>query len=107
MKISNQDEAAGEICAYPGMTPLLKIPSLRDLALMSAGFKRSIEDGQFAQNVKAETMPHVSELVEQASGRARQLIATIDSLSNTALSLSQMQYDFLYDKGRQLLANRL
>ncbi|MDQ5965236.1 MAG: cyclic beta,2-glucan synthetase [Cyanobacteriota bacterium erpe_2018_sw_39hr_WHONDRS-SW48-000098_B_bin.30] len=103
-EISNQDEAAGEICAYPGMTPLLKIPSLRDLALMSAGFKRSIEDGQFAQNVKAETMPHVSELVEQASGRARQLIATIDSLSNTALSLSQMQYDFLYDKGRQLLA---
>jgi cellobiose phosphorylase len=63
------------------------IPTLRELA----GF-----EGQL--------LPTLAPLVEHAARRANERIATFERLARQANRLAQMEYDFLFDKSRRLLA---
>ena len=74
------------------------IPTLRDLARLALALPptpdRSLATGAMDQAGK----------LQDASRRARERIAVIEQLAQQADELAQMDYDFLFDEARKLLA---
>ena len=82
------------------------IPTLRDLARFEVELLPAI-----ARRLDADATPEESgwldelrRLVTEASRRAKERIATIERLAQQSSELARMEYDFLYDKQRHLLA---
>jgi cyclic beta-1,2-glucan synthetase len=82
------------------------IPTLRELAqleeeLLPAIMHRAGADTTYEER---EQLSELRRLIADSSLRARERIAAIERLAQQAGELSRMEYDFLFDKGRQLLS---
>ncbi|MBN1507171.1 MAG: hypothetical protein JW955_10020, partial [Sedimentisphaerales bacterium] len=88
------------------LSGLDEIPTLRELA----GFEREwlpvIENrlGSEANTGKNEQLRELRRLIAQSSRRAKARITAIERLSRQSGELADMEYDFLFDKARHLLA---
>jgi cyclic beta-1,2-glucan synthetase len=83
-----------------------KIPTLRELAGLEVELAPANEY-QLSSNAPGEEGERLSELrgaITQASQRAKARIATIEGLARRCGELAGMEYDFLFDKARHLLA---
>ncbi|MDH3311377.1 MAG: cyclic beta 1-2 glucan synthetase, partial [Gammaproteobacteria bacterium] len=83
-----------------------EIPTLRELARLEVEWLPIIERRLDAEVTPAER-EWLGELrlhIAQASVRAQERIAAIESLALQASELTRMEYDFLYDKANHLLA---
>jgi cyclic beta-1,2-glucan synthetase len=87
----------------PGLN---KIPTLRELAGFEASMPPAIERALPA-GADSEEKAWLGELratIIEASRRAKARIRTIERLALRSVKLSQMEYEFLYDEDRDLLA---
>jgi cyclic beta-1,2-glucan synthetase len=92
-------EADGDI---PGLE---QIPTLRDVAALAARLPAAIGSGG-GENAPAgghEPLGELRRIIGEASARAGARIAAIERLADQSGALADMEYGFLFDKGRQLL----
>ncbi len=96
-------DAPSKLCDFPRIN---KIPTLDELAKLEKELLPQIK-----QKIDAATMPQehewlekLQQYVQKASHRANEQIATIKSLERQSNNFANMEYDFLYDKKRHLLA---
>ncbi|MBM2855149.1 MAG: ndvB 2, partial [Steroidobacteraceae bacterium] len=82
----------------------IEIPTLRELATIEAPWLAAIERVPEATPEERECLYALRRHVAAASGHARERIAAVGRLALQATGLASMEYDFLYDKGRHLLA---
>ena len=89
-----------------GFHGLDEIPTLRELARFEVGVLPTIEDrlGSDATPEERKWLEQVRPLITEASLRAKDRMATIDRLAQQTGELADMDYDFLFDKARHLLA---
>jgi len=89
-----------------GLGGLDEIPTLRELAGFEGEWLPAIEDhlGSKATPEENERLSELRRHIPQASRRAAARIATIEGLARQSGELADMEYDFLYDKARHLLA---
>ena len=80
------------------------IPTLRDLARLETEWQPAARLGAQSTPDERERDATLRGLVREASSRARARLATIDGLVRQCGTLAGMDYDFLFDKARQLLA---
>jgi cyclic beta-1,2-glucan synthetase len=83
-----------------------EIPTLRELAGFEGEWLTAIE-GRLATEATPEGKEWLRELrrlITQASRRAEERIAAIDRLARQSGEMADMEYDFLFDKARHLLA---
>ena len=83
-----------------------QIPTLRELARLEAELLPAIEArlGMGATTEESESLGELQRLITEASHRAKGRIAAIECLALQAGELARMEYDFLFDKARHLLA---
>ena len=83
-----------------------EIPTLRELAGFEGEWLPAIEDrlGSDATPEENERLGELRRLITQASHRAKARIAVIERLARQSGELADMEYDFLFDKARHLLA---
>ncbi len=83
-----------------------EIPTLRELANNKVPWLASIEQQLLTQDTptQREWLAALREHIGAASHQAQQRIAAIEQLALGLSALASMEYDFLYDKGRHLLA---
>ena len=81
------------------------IPTLRELARLEEELLPAItyRTGADAAPGESERLDELRRLITEASLRARERIAAIERLAQQASELARMEYDFLFDKARQLL----
>jgi len=95
--------APSELCDFPNIN---KIPTLHELARpekeLLPEIKRKIDAATMPE--EHEWLDELQQYVREASRRANERIATIESLELQSSELANMEYDFLYDKKRRLLA---
>ncbi|MDB5802562.1 MAG: NdvB [Rhodocyclales bacterium] len=96
-------------CELPGNAD--SIPTLRDLALLDGSLLLTVAPPQDSATQDAVTtaqahdwMVELQRLTGEASTRAQERLATIERLASHAGELSKMEYGFLYDEARHLLA---
>jgi cyclic beta-1,2-glucan synthetase len=82
------------------------VPTLRELAGLGEKLLRAIEHRRLSAANPEETawLGELRPSIMEASQRAQERIAAIERLARRSSELSRMEYDFLYDKGRHLLA---
>ncbi|PTL37043.1 cyclic beta 1-2 glucan synthetase [Candidatus Methylomirabilis limnetica] len=83
-----------------------EIPTLRELARLEEELLPAIEHrlGSDATPEEREWSGELRRLITEASHRARARIAAIERLALQSSELAGMEYDFLFDKARHLLA---
>jgi len=83
-----------------------EIPTLRELAGFEMELLPAIPDrlASDATPEENERLGELRRLITQASHRAQARIAAIERLARQAGELADMEYDFLFDKARHLLA---
>ncbi len=83
-----------------------RIPTLRELAALEEHLLQRLEDrpAQQTTSEKQTWLEALLPLVKEASRRAHARIAVHESLARQANRMAQMEYDFLFDKSRRLLA---
>jgi len=83
-----------------------EIPTLRQLAGFEGQWLPAIEDrlGSETTPEENERLSELRRLITRASRRAKARIASIEDLARQSVELADMEYDFLYDKARHLLA---
>ncbi len=88
------------------LSALDEIPTLRELAGFEASLLPAIEHLRQAGRNPEENawLGELRPSIMEASRRAQARIAAIERLGLRASELSHMEYDFLYDKARHLLA---
>jgi cyclic beta-1,2-glucan synthetase len=98
------------LAAAPGkcgrFVEFVGIPSLRELACQADGHCRDIEE-RLPHSETAEERAWLSQAMETlsaGSARAKECLAQIETLSQQAGFLADMEYGFLYDENRHLLA---
>ena len=89
-----------------GFPDLDEIPTLRELAALEEKLLSEIDHRLGSASTSAENawIGELQRLIAAASQNARTRIATINGLALQCDVLSRMQYDFLFDKTRHLLA---
>jgi cellobiose phosphorylase len=89
-----------------GLRGIDEIPTLRELAGLETELLPAIMDrlGSDATPGENEWLGELRRLITQASHRAQARIAAIERLARQAGELADMEYDFLFDKARHLLA---
>ncbi|MHB8853732.1 MAG: GH36-type glycosyl hydrolase domain-containing protein [Ignavibacteriaceae bacterium] len=83
-----------------------EIPTLRELAKLDTELLPAIGD-LHSKNMTTEKNGHLDELrrvIIETSQRANERIATIKHLAKQSSELSNLEYNFLYDKTRHLLS---
>ncbi len=99
--------APGE-CEEPlnNSSAISSIPTLRELARLGSECLPALDLRLAAQPTPAERiwLDERRQHITQASARAQRRIAAIEHLAAQACKLAAMEYDFLYDKPRHLLA---
>ena len=85
---------------------LSHIPTLRELATLEADLLTTIEQrhGPEATPEPSARLAELRPLITQAGQRARARISTIATLAQQCEELARFEYDFLFDKARDLLA---
>ncbi len=88
---------------FPGFG---EIPTLRELARLEEKLLPAIARRLDAVATPGESgwLDELRRLVAEASRRAKERIAAIERLALQSNDLARMEYDFLYDKARHLLA---
>jgi cellobiose phosphorylase len=88
------------------ISTLDEIPTLRELAGFEAKVLPAIEHRLLAEGNPEENawLGELRPSIIEASRRAKERIAAIESLALRSSRLSLMEYDFLYDKARHLMA---
>ena len=83
-----------------------EIPTLRELAGFEGEWLPALGDrlGSEATPEENERLSELRRLITQASRRAKARIAAIERLARQSGELADMEYDFLFDKARHLLA---
>ncbi len=81
-----------------------KIPTLRQLAALDEQLWQSDKRDPFAPSASSNLYDELKRLMHQGSRRAKDRIAVIDRLAIESSELAQLEYDFLFDKARRLLA---
>jgi len=84
-----------------------EIPTLRELAASDWPWLTAIEEQSLSPETTPEERAWLNELhvhVATSSRNARKRVADIERLAQQAGALAVMEYDFLYDKARHLLA---
>ena len=83
-----------------------EIPTLRELAALEAELLPAIERRRRADASPADRawLDELGRVVAEASHRAAERIAEIERLALQCDELARMEYDFLYDQARHLLA---
>lgn len=84
---------------FPGATG---IPSLRQLAHYDAELPAAPDN--YTTSAQREQRMQRRQLILLASARARDRLAAIERLAQQANEMASMEYDFLYDTARHLLA---
>jgi cyclic beta-1,2-glucan synthetase len=88
--------------ALPGLG---EIPTLRELAGLDAELVPALTGIESeATPEERDWLADLRRLVPEASQRARARIAAVRRLAQRSSELARMEYDFLYDRGRHLLA---
>ncbi len=89
-----------------GILDSIEIPTLRELAAGNAGWMAATEQGLAAEASPGERdwLNELRRHVSAASDNAQERIAAIERLALQLGELAAMEYDFLYDKKRHLLA---
>jgi cyclic beta-1,2-glucan synthetase len=88
--LEHQCRVVRDEAAFPGDFPGFDgIPTLRELAALEE---------------RSEWPLELRRLIPEANRRARERISAIDRLALQCEELARVEYDFLYDKGRHLLA---
>jgi cellobiose phosphorylase len=89
-----------------GCGNLDEIPTLRELARLDVACLPAIEHRVSSEATHEERIwaDGLQRLIAKASRRARARIATVEGLAHQASHFANMEYDFLFDKGCQLLA---
>jgi cellobiose phosphorylase len=82
------------------------IPTLSELAMLDKELQRAISQPQaaYAKPEEIGLLVKLRDLISEASRRAQERIAAITTLSRQLNGLAHMEYGFLYDKTRHLLA---
>jgi cyclic beta-1,2-glucan synthetase len=80
------------------------IPTLRELAAMTLQWMAEIERIPDATPEERECLDELRRHIAAASRHARERMAAIERLALLLSELAAMDYDFLYDKARHLLA---
>ncbi len=88
---------------FPGIG---EIPTLRQLARLEMDLLPAIENRLGLEVTPEESawLDKLRGLLTKASQRAGTRIAAIERLARQSSELARMEYDFLYDKGRHLMA---
>jgi cyclic beta-1,2-glucan synthetase len=83
-----------------------EIPTLRELAGFEVKWLSAVENrlGSAATPEENERLGELRRLITEASRRAKARIAAIERLARQSGELADMEYDFLFDKARHLLA---
>jgi cellobiose phosphorylase len=83
-----------------------EIPTLRELAKLEVELLPATKDwlGSDAKPEEREWLGELRRLITDASSRARSRISAIECIAQQSIELSRMEYDFLFDKARHLLA---
>jgi cyclic beta-1,2-glucan synthetase len=83
-----------------------KIPTLRELAGLAVEWLPAIEDRLRSDATSEERLwwGELHPLITEASHRARSRIAVIERLARQSGELADMEFDFLFDQARHLLA---
>ena len=83
-----------------------EIPTLREVAGRNAGWLAEMERQLSPEATPAERewLDSLPPHLDSAIGRARERLAAIEALARQAGELANMEYEFLYDKTRNLLA---
>jgi cellobiose phosphorylase len=83
-----------------------EIPTLRELARLEVELLPATEDRLGLDGTPEEDgwLGEIRRFVTQASHRAQARIASVERLARQTGELADMEYDFLYDKARHLLA---
>ncbi len=91
------------LCEYPDMD---KIPTLRQLAGLIADRPTATGQQELSDDItgKDERLDAIRRDFREAGVRAAGRIAAIERLALLAGELARMEYDFLYDRDRHLLA---
>ena len=92
-----------KLSEFPGMD---EIPTLRQLANLEVDLLPAMEArlGLEVTPQESARFDKVRRLISKTSQRAGTRIAAIDRLARQAGELARMEYDFLFDKARHLLA---
>ena len=92
--------------SFNGFRGLDEIPTLRELAGFEGEWLPAIEErlNSEATPEENERLREIRRLITQASRRAKARIAAIERLARQSGELADMEYDFLFDKARHLLA---
>ena len=95
--------APGRLDSLP---QLRGIPTLRELAALDADMSMAIEDRLAATMASSEPagFEEFRQALAEASRRAKEAIGALERLALRAGDLARMDYDFLYDKARHLMA---
>ena len=82
------------------------IPTLRGLARLEEELLQAIENrpGSDTTSTESEWFAQFRQFIAVASHRAKSRIAAIERLAQQTGELARMEYDFLYDRARHLLA---
>ncbi|WP_373497901.1 GH36-type glycosyl hydrolase domain-containing protein [Desulfococcus sp.] len=83
-----------------------EIPTLRELAAFESKHLSAIRDRQDAAATPAESarLGELQRLITEAGRRAETRMAAVNGLALQCDALARMEYDFLYDETRHLLA---
>ncbi len=96
-------EAPGRLSNFPDIS---EIPTLRELARLEKELLSAIIHRQGADATPEEIgwLDELRRLISEASRRAKERISAIERLALQSSELARMEYDFLFDKARHLLA---
>ena len=88
------------------LRPIDEIPTLRGLTRLEEELLPTIEDRLRSGATPAENewWAELRRCIREASYRAKERIAAIERLAQQSREFAEMEYDFLFDKGRHLLA---
>jgi cyclic beta-1,2-glucan synthetase len=83
-----------------------EIPTLRELAKLEFELLPVSKDWHLSDATpeEREWLGELRRLITDSSGRARDRIAAIECIAQQSSELAHMEYDFLFDKARHLLA---
>ena len=87
--------------------PMLdRIPTLREVSMLVETFSSAIASQPDADVSfgKSASIGKLKRLITRAAGNAAERIAAIEALAGLCSTLARMDYDFLYDEKRHLLA---
>jgi cyclic beta-1,2-glucan synthetase len=91
---------------FAGIAGLTELPTIYELSIKETNVPAEIQALQSAENTKEENewLAALRETVIKAARHAKEQLLLIERLAAKSFELANMEYDFLYDKSKKLLA---